>query len=85
MQDLLFAVSSALNQCRSCRDVAQIELACAPGKYVQEGGGAKADKIRPVLKLMQLIGQLSGGRSVSQVALGYLMAKGAPCLNKATC
>ncbi|KAK9836118.1 hypothetical protein WJX81_002623 [Elliptochloris bilobata] len=47
------------------------------GKYVQEGGGSKADSIRPVLKLMQLIGALSGNKSVPQVALGYLMAKGA--------
>ena len=42
------------------------------------GGGAKADGIRPVLKLMQLIGALSGNKTVPQVALGYLKAKGAP-------
>ena len=45
---------------------------------MQEGGGSKADSIRPVLKLMQLIGALSGNKSVPQVALGYLKAKGAP-------
>lgn len=48
------------------------------GKYVEEGGGSKADGIRPVLKLMQLIGALSGSKTVPQVALGYLKAKGAP-------
>ena len=48
------------------------------GKYVEEGGGSKADGIRPVLKLMQLIGALSGNKTVPQVALGYLKAKGAP-------
>ena len=44
---------------------------------MQEGGGDKADGIRPVLKLMQLIGALSGNRTVSQVALAYLMHAGA--------
>ena len=38
-----------------------------------------------ILKLLQFIGAVSGGRSVTQVALGYLTAKGvtavpAPCL-----
>lgn len=32
--------------------------------------------MKPVLKLMSLIGTLSGGRSVTQVALNYLMQKG---------
>jgi hypothetical protein len=31
-----------------------------------------------LLKMMQLIGALSGGRTVTQVALNWLMAKGAP-------
>ena len=54
------------------------EVAWRAGKYVEEGGGSKADGIRPVLKLMQLIGALSGNKTVPQVALGYLKAKGAP-------
>lgn len=66
-----------------CRSTAQHEHIWPPGKYVEEGGDAKADKVRPLLKLMQFIGQLSGGRSVSQVALSYLMAKGAPCFGPA--
>ena len=52
-------------------------------KYIQEGGGGKADKARPLLKLMQFIGMASGGRSVTQVALSYLVRKGgALCLAK---
>jgi len=45
-------------------------------KYVEEGGGKKADKIRPLLKLMQLVGALSGGKSVTQVSLNYLISQG---------
>jgi aryl-alcohol dehydrogenase-like predicted oxidoreductase len=35
---------------------------------------------QPLLKMMQLIGALSGGRTVTQVALNWLMAKGAAFL-----
>ena len=45
-------------------------------KYVEEGGGGKADKIRPLLKMMQFIGAVSGGRSVTQVSLNYLISQG---------
>ncbi len=45
-------------------------------KYVQEGGGNQADKIRPLLKMMQFIGAVSGGRSVTQVSLNYLISQG---------
>lgn len=48
------------------------------GKFVESGGGEKADKIRPLLKLMALVGTFSGGKSISQIALAYLMAKGEP-------
>lgn len=48
-----------------------------PDKYVAGGGGKQADDIRPLLKLMQFIGAVSGGRSVSEVALNYLVAQGA--------
>lgn len=40
-----------------------------------ETGRGKGDE-QTVLKLLQFIGAVSGGRSVTQVALGYLMAKG---------
>ena len=47
-------------------------------KYVSEGGGSEAERVRPLLKLMQFIGTVSGGKSVAQVALNYLVAKGSP-------
>ena len=41
------------------------------------GGGPKAaEKARILLKLMQFIGAVSGGKTVTQVALNYLMCKG---------
>jgi hypothetical protein len=52
-------------------------------KYVKEGGGAEADKARSLLKMMGLIGTLLGGKTVTQVALNYLICKGMlpPCAN----
>ena len=44
----------------------------------QLADNSKAEKVKPVLKLMSLIGTLTGGRSVTQVALNYLMQKGEP-------
>ena len=41
-----------------------------------ETGRAQGDE-QAVLKLLQFIGTVSGGKSVTQVALGYLTAKGA--------
>ena len=35
-------------------------------------------QVRPLLKVMNFIGTLYGGRSVAQIALAYLVAKGAP-------
>lgn len=46
------------------------------GKYVSGGGPAEAEKARILLKLMQFIGAVSGGKTVTQVALNYLMCKG---------
>lgn len=43
---------------------------------MSSGGGKRAEKVRPLLKLMQFIGAVSGGRSVSQVALNYLRSQG---------
>ena len=45
-------------------------------RYVTEGGPAEAEKARILLKLMQFIGAVSGGKTVTQVALNYLMCKG---------
>ena len=45
-------------------------------KYVSGGGPKAAEKARIILKLMQFIGALSGGKTVTQVALNYLMCKG---------
>lgn len=45
-------------------------------KYVSGGGGPQAEKLRPLLKLMQFIGAVSGGKSVAQVSLNYLRAQG---------
>ncbi|KAA6425383.1 MAG: hypothetical protein FRX49_04876 [Trebouxia sp. A1-2] len=46
-------------------------------KYVSGGGPKAAEKARILLKLMQFIGAVSGGKTVTQVALNYLMCKGA--------
>lgn len=46
-------------------------------KYVSGGGPKAAEKARILLKLMQFIGAISGGKTVTQVALNYLMCKGA--------
>ena len=40
-----------------------------------ESGRAQGDE-QVILKLLQFIGAVSGGKSVTQVALGYLTAKG---------
>jgi hypothetical protein len=53
-----------------------IKCVARADKYVLEGGGKKADKIRPLLKLMQFVGAVSGGRSVTQVSLNYLISQG---------
>lgn len=45
-------------------------------KYVTGGGPQAAEKARILLKLMQFIGAVSGGKTVTQVALNYLMCKG---------
>lgn len=52
-----------------------IALVCAD-KYVTGGGPQGAEKARVLLKLMQFIGAVSGGKTVTQVALNYLMCKG---------
>ena len=50
-------------------------VSCAD-KYMSGGGPEKAEKARILLKLMQFIGAVSGGKTVTQVALNYLMCKG---------
>ena len=50
-------------------------LVCAD-KYVTGGGPQAAEKARVLLKLIQFIGAVSGGKTVTQVALNYLMCKG---------
>lgn len=52
-----------------------VAVSCA-GKYVTGGGPEAAEKARILLKLMQFIGAVSGGKTVTQVALNYLMCKG---------
>ena len=51
-------------------------LASGAGKYVESGGGGQAEKVRPLLKLMQFIGALYGGKTVTQVSLNYLVSQG---------
>jgi len=75
------AITDGLLQ--GCKDMGTTLVAHSPlcqglltDKYVEEGGGKKADKIRPLLKLMQLVGALSGGKSVTQVSLNYLISQG---------
>lgn len=38
---------------------------------------AEAEKLKPFLKLMQFIGAVNGGKPVEQVALNYLLCRGA--------
>lgn len=45
--------------------------------HVAESATQDEKEVRPLLNMMQLIGQLSGGRTVTQVALNWLVAKGA--------
>ena len=52
-----------------------IAVVCAD-KYVTGGGPQAAEKARILLKLMQFMGAVSGGKTVTQVALNYLMCKG---------
>jgi pyridoxine 4-dehydrogenase len=42
-----------------------------------ERGDKEARAIRPLLQLLQFLGALSGGKSIEQVALNYLMCSGA--------
>lgn len=44
------------------------------GKALEAGRGKGEEQT--ILKLLQFIGAVSGGKSVTQVALAYLMAKG---------
>lgn len=57
-------------------DSSNITSGLFAGKYLEGGGGSKADKLRPLLKMMQFIGAVSGGRSIAQVALNYLVTQG---------
>lgn len=45
-------------------------------KELEKDSGQSA-KVKPLLKLLQTIGNSHGGKSISQVALSYLVAKGA--------
>ncbi|CAK0783320.1 hypothetical protein CVIRNUC_006519 [Coccomyxa viridis] len=67
---------------QACRDMGITLVAHSPlqqglltGKAL-ESGRAQGDE-QVILKLLQFIGAVSGGKSVTQVALGYLTAKGA--------
>lgn len=67
----------------ACKDSGTLLVAHSPlsqglltDKYVQSGGGGQAEKVRPLLKLMQFIGALYGGKSVTQVSLNYLVSQG---------
>lgn len=55
---------------------ALFNMALCADKYVTGGGPQAAEKARVLLKLMQFIGAVSGGKTVTQVALNYLMCKG---------
>ncbi len=57
------------------QDQKLMSMRCNADKNVGSG-----DKYSGVLKLMQFIGTVYGGASVTQVALNYLRAKGEHCL-----
>ncbi len=40
-------------------------------------------QVRPLLKMMQFIGAVYGGKSVTQVALNYLISRGVSCCGMA--
>ena len=54
-------------------------LTASCGADKQLGDNSKAGKVKPLLKLLALIGTFSGGKSVTQVALNYLIQKGVCC------
>ena len=58
-----------------CKAPNSTAVVCAD-KYVTGGGPQAAEKARILLKLMQFIGAVSGGKTVTQVGLNYLMCKG---------
>lgn len=53
---------------------------CA-GRALEQGSDKLKKDELTVLKLLQFIGAMSGGKTVTQVALAYLMAKGAHALS----
>lgn len=63
-----------------CSKVFTVVLCFLIDRYVSGGGPAEAEKARILLKLMQFIGAVSGGKTVTQVALNYLMCKGTICV-----
>lgn len=46
------------------------------GRALEEGDGRANKDQQTVLKLLQFIGAVSGGKTVSQIALSYLIGKG---------
>ena len=62
------------NEIASTHDKQAEGLGTYAGKAL-ETGRAQGDE-QVILKLLQFIGAVSGGKSVTQVALGYLTAKG---------
>ncbi|KAK3260094.1 hypothetical protein CYMTET_30934 [Cymbomonas tetramitiformis] len=49
----------------------------APRRHEDAGNKAVTEDVLSVLKLMKLIGTFNGGKTVDQVALNYLICKGA--------
>lgn len=54
------------------------------GRALEEGSEKLSKDQQTVLKLLQFIGAMSGGKTVTQVALSYLMSKGAQHLLNCT-
>ena len=52
-----------------------MNLLLLAGKYVEGGGPKEAESVRVLLKLLQFVGSINR-KSVTQVALNYLMCKG---------
>ena len=66
-----------------CFSVSVLKDACSwTGRALEEGSEKLTKDQQTVLKLLQFIGAMSGGKTVTQVALSYLMSKGAQLLSR---
>jgi aryl-alcohol dehydrogenase-like predicted oxidoreductase len=67
----------------TCKQLGVTPVAQSPLKqgllsdFALERGDDAAMKIKPLLQLLQFLGSLSGGKTIEQTALNYLLCRGA--------